>query len=574
MNRALAVTIVSFVLAAAAASCAPAEDERPTPRSTTATPRDFVLAVAGDIAAEPCCSARYRNAAATGAVVAAVNPDVAMTAGDNAYGEGSATQYATQYDPTWGDFKGRTKPVPGNHEYRTAGAAGYFSYFEEQLAGEENEGAYYAFDAGRYWRVYALNCEVPCGAGSAQAAWVKADLAAHRGKHYLAVVHRPLHTSSSSHGPYTALSTIWSLLQQAGADLFVAGHNHHYERFGKLDAAGTPAPTGLRQFVAGAGGTGMYGFDAAPATGSEKRNATTYGVLKLVLSVNSYRWEYLSAGRKWTGSAHVDDAANPRGSVLDSGTQATNTVASPCTIVGTEANDRLTGTAGDDTICGLGGNDVIAGSGGDDTIVGGAGCDTADFGRAGSKVTADLRTGTASGAGNDLLIGVESLRGSAYNDDLRGNAGRNTLTGGSGRDRLDGHRGDDALSGEAGDDTLVPRSGADTVTGGDGSDLVRFASAVSVDLTAGTAAGEGQDRLSGVERVYGSQRADTLRGSPGQDALRGLGGNDTLLGESSADRLYGDGGDDRLLGGWGTDTCDGGPGTDSASSCERALSVP
>ena len=49
--------------------------------------------------------------------------------GDNAYENGSITEYNNCYEPTWGRHKARTKPVPGNHEYGTSGAAGYYTYF-------------------------------------------------------------------------------------------------------------------------------------------------------------------------------------------------------------------------------------------------------------------------------------------------------------------------------------------------------------------------------------------------------------------------------------------------------------
>ena len=44
--------------------------------------------------------------------------------GDNAYPKGSTAQYRNCYDPTWGRHLRRTRPVPGNHEYKTPDASG------------------------------------------------------------------------------------------------------------------------------------------------------------------------------------------------------------------------------------------------------------------------------------------------------------------------------------------------------------------------------------------------------------------------------------------------------------------
>src|SRR5437016_1001169 len=73
-------------------------------------------------------------------------PGTVFAAGDNAYPNGASSDYKNCYNPTWGRFKSRTKPVPGNHDYLTAGAAGYFNYFGA-AAGASGKG-YYSYDLG------------------------------------------------------------------------------------------------------------------------------------------------------------------------------------------------------------------------------------------------------------------------------------------------------------------------------------------------------------------------------------------------------------------------------------------
>src|SRR5207245_7877741 len=92
-----------------------------------------VRVAAGDV--EGCGSG-----AATAKLINGIDGAVAVL-GDNAYPHGSAGDYAQCYDPTWGQFKSRTRPVPGNHDYDTPRAAGYFRYFRP-LAGPPGPAQY------------------------------------------------------------------------------------------------------------------------------------------------------------------------------------------------------------------------------------------------------------------------------------------------------------------------------------------------------------------------------------------------------------------------------------------------
>src|SRR5206468_9191272 len=115
-----------------------------------------------------------------------------FTAGDNAYFSGTRQEYQNCYDPSWGRHKSRTRPVPGNHEYESAGAGPYFEYFGA-AAGIAGAG-YYSFQLGD-WHAVALNSNVAAADGSAQAQWLRADLAAARGACTIAYWHHPLFSS-------------------------------------------------------------------------------------------------------------------------------------------------------------------------------------------------------------------------------------------------------------------------------------------------------------------------------------------------------------------------------------------
>jgi hypothetical protein len=228
-----------------------------------------------------------------------------FTAGDNAYPHGSFRDYAQCYHPTWGRHFTRTFPSPGNHEYETPHGADYFNYFGDQ-AGPPSVG-YYSFMVGQ-WLVLSLNSNVDAGPASAQAAWVRAALQQFVGPCVAAIWHHPV-VSSGQNGPQRQMLDIWRMLQVAGADVVIAGHEHLYERYGHLDAQLQPTPRGIRQFVVGTGGTHLTRV-VAVKPGSEVQSST-WGVLKLTLRPESYEWEFVPA----EGSTFRDrgqDSCRPR----------------------------------------------------------------------------------------------------------------------------------------------------------------------------------------------------------------------------------------------------------------------
>lgn len=207
------------------------------------------------------------------------------------------------------------------------------------------------------------------------------------------------------------------------------------------------------------------------------------------------------------------------------------------------------------------------------------------FSEAPAGVTASLVTGSATGEGTDTLAGIEHLFGSPFDDAFTGDAGPNILMGEGGTDTLIGNEGDDQLHGGLGDDdaTLDGGPGNDYLTGGpgadrfltspgddlydggDGTDTLSFAAApgpILASLLAGTAAGDGDDALVGIENLIGSEFADFLEGSNATNELFGLGDDDHIFGLDSPELL--DGGD-------GSDVLDGGAPTPPAAGVDTCL---
>jgi alkaline phosphatase len=296
---------------------------------------DRVLLAAGDVAK---CDSQGDEATAALIESRLGEPgtSVAML-GDGAYPDGDLAHYRDCYDPSWGRFRDRTRPSTGNHEYATGETRqgqGYFDYWGA-AAGPRPAG-YYSYNLGS-WHVVVLNstCGTQggngvggCSARDPMGQWVARDLAANPSPCKLAYWHHPRFFSESVEpgqqpkpgqgaSSDTKLDSIWAVLQQAGVDMVLSGHEHTYERFPRLKAgggkanSGTPDPAGVRQFVAGTGGgEQMSVVDVDP--NSEKRIEHNWGVLELRLEADGYDWAFLSAGTPGTSEP-------PAGTVLDSG---------------------------------------------------------------------------------------------------------------------------------------------------------------------------------------------------------------------------------------------------------------
>lgn len=253
----------------------------------------FTLVGAGDVA----WCGNLSGAEATAKLIDKI-PGTVFVAGDLVYDRGLYQEFENCYQPTWGRFRERTKPVPGNHEYDGSVASGYFRYWGAQ-AGEPDKG-YYSFDLGA-WHIIALNtnCGIKalggCAEGSPEELWLRKDLAAHANACILAFGHHALFSSGllERHARHPELRPFWKDLYTAHADLILAGHEHSYERFTPQDPEGHADPErGIRQITVGTGGR-SHTYLGPPQQNSEVRNADTFGVLKLALSPGKYRWEFV-----------------------------------------------------------------------------------------------------------------------------------------------------------------------------------------------------------------------------------------------------------------------------------------
>jgi acid phosphatase type 7 len=263
-----------------------------------------VLLAVGDIAT---CNLPYDSD--TAALVDRL-PGLVALVGDIAYPDGSDENFADCFNPVWGRHKARLRPVPGNHEYNTEDAAGYFGYFGAIASPLEPNCAndckgYYSYDLGD-WHIIALNSERDVDRGSAQEKWLRQDLAAHRNVCTLAYWHHPLF-SSGPHGSDPRTYDLWSALLEVGVDVVINGHDHHYERFAPQNADGVlDQQLGIRQFVVGTGGARLYQGSQHVAN-SEAYNSQDWGVLKLTLYPEHYEWNFVPIA----GQEYEDSGSDP-----------------------------------------------------------------------------------------------------------------------------------------------------------------------------------------------------------------------------------------------------------------------
>lgn len=255
------------------------------------------------------------------------------------------------------------------------------------------------------------------------------------------------------------------------------------------------------------------------------------------------------------------------------------------------------------------GNDTFVSDGSRNTFIGGAGIDTYSLEASDVGGSIDLLADTAFGRFStpELILEIENVRGSIFDDEIFGDPAANRIDGLDGNDVIDGDAGNDTISGGSGTNSLAGNLGLDTlvvdgliaakvrtgfatvqVRGSlNGASFVHNASGFEQVLDNGVLKslpfflGETpinsvqpttiedtavQDKISGFfqgQRLQGSAGANVLSGGDGFDDISGLGGNDVLRGEKGEDDLSGGSQNDQLFGGEGADRLNGGTGDDT-----------
>lgn len=198
--------------------------------------------------------------------------------GDLAYPTATRERLLECHEPHFRRFPKRLA-VPGNHDWRDPGAAGFFTLFPEpvpRLVGIKGP-----------WKLILLDSNLQGEAWVRQLAWLEQTLARETQSCLIAAWHHP-RWSSGRHGDNDFVAALWQKV--SGRVVFsLHGHDHHFEALPPLNAAGQPDPAGSASFIAGHGGAGLY--RAGRKARSDRAHYGHWGFLRLDLEGKSYRWQ-------------------------------------------------------------------------------------------------------------------------------------------------------------------------------------------------------------------------------------------------------------------------------------------
>jgi 3',5'-cyclic AMP phosphodiesterase CpdA len=263
-------------------------------------PTSITVVAAGDISCytsqEPIVDGKYSscNQYATSQLALESKPDLVLPLGDLQYDKGEYDNYINYYESSWGrpGLIDKTRPIPGNHEFKTQNAEGYFRYFSEKGIdfGKDTNG-YYSFNLGN-WHFIALNSEIDVTQNSEQLEWLRTDLQNNTKLCTLAYYHKPRFSSGDTHGNNIQMQNLWETLTKNNVDVVLNGHDHHYERFYPMDSIGNMDEAGTTEFVVGTGGYKLRGLGAIQ-NNSAIQIGFSAGIINLTLSKGDYSWNYM-----------------------------------------------------------------------------------------------------------------------------------------------------------------------------------------------------------------------------------------------------------------------------------------
>jgi Calcineurin-like phosphoesterase len=230
-------------------------------------------------------------------IAADPSTDAVLVLGDAQYDNGTLHEYRRFWHVDMAPIDPLVLPAPGNHDYKTADAAGYFGYFGAK-AGTPGKGWYSKTLGG--WKIIATNSNCfyvgGCDPRSAQAKFLRSQISRSPQMCQLVFDHHPAF-SDGSYAPGTRQGQmLFRDAYASHADLFLSGHDHNYQRFGPKAPDGTRDPHGVHSLVVGTGGKHL---DPLGTTNrSQYRQDTTYGALRLALSPTSYSGKFIAVGGK------------------------------------------------------------------------------------------------------------------------------------------------------------------------------------------------------------------------------------------------------------------------------------
>jgi chitodextrinase len=277
----------------------------PSTGTTPAPGRPFVLAATGDGA-----SGRPDEQNVTD-LISSWSPNMLLYTGD-VYEKGTSTEFHNWYGTSstfYGRFRAITNPTVGNHEYQTPDAVGYFDYWD-------NVPHYFSLNVAG-WHIVSIDSTgsfAQTTPGSAQYQWLDQDLSSSSAPCTIVFFHHPRWSvgQTADAGDTARIVDLWSLFNQRGVDLVLNGHDHNYQRWQPLNAAGNVDPAAPTEFVIGSGGHGIQPFtrtDSRVAKGLD--TLADFGALKLELNQHGAAYQFINAQGSTLDSGSVGCSGAP-----------------------------------------------------------------------------------------------------------------------------------------------------------------------------------------------------------------------------------------------------------------------
>jgi 3',5'-cyclic AMP phosphodiesterase CpdA len=240
--------------------------------------------------------------AKTAALTKNLKPQQVLLLGDLVYQSGTDKEFKKHFLPKWKGLLSKSWAVPGNHEYRTANAAGYRNLITKNSMPATGENLWWVKQTGS-WSVIGLDSEVLTGAtGEKQIEFLKQALLDNDGRPTIVTWHRPTF-SRGHHGDQADTASLWNLVSaDKDVKLVLWAHDHNYEQVERTVQSGTEVERKLNTIVVGTGGADLRRCKTPNIPGElicGKKN--NYGVLQLKLSDSGYSWSYRNANGKKLG---------------------------------------------------------------------------------------------------------------------------------------------------------------------------------------------------------------------------------------------------------------------------------
>lgn len=212
-------------------------------------------------------------------MIASRDVDLLLYLGD-VYDNGTAAEFDSNYETTYGGLSLLTAPTMGNHEAPLA-SQGYRPYWRGVR--RVTPPSYYAFRVAG-WKVLSLNSEVAHGRHSRQVRWLRRKTSS-SGNCRIAFWHRPRYSDGTVHGDQPDMAPLWNALK-GRTRIVINGHEHDMQAFRPR--------SGLVEFVSGAGGADLYPIEASDPR-LKFANDSSHGALRLSLRRRTASYAFVSA---------------------------------------------------------------------------------------------------------------------------------------------------------------------------------------------------------------------------------------------------------------------------------------